>query len=74
MPDRHRQQQHCSFLRKVVFALTALMAGMSIAVTPAVAQELPVAPEKKPPGDIPDTQVFITFTSPLGFSLKVPEG
>jgi hypothetical protein len=38
------------------------------------AAELPVKPEKDPPGDIPDNQVFITYTSPLGFSLKAPEG
>jgi hypothetical protein len=31
-------------------------------------------PERNPPGDIPDNQVFIDFVSPLGFSLKVPEG
>ncbi|HKN30339.1 MAG TPA: hypothetical protein VJY34_21655 [Roseiarcus sp.] len=27
-----------------------------------------------PPGDIPDNQVFVTYASPLGFSLKTPEG
>jgi len=42
--------------------------------SPALAQEKLVAPEKNPPGDIPDNQVFVTFTSPAGFSLKVPEG
>ncbi len=26
------------------------------------------------PGDIPDTQVFVDYQSPLGFSIKVPEG
>jgi hypothetical protein len=31
-------------------------------------------PEMNPPGDIPDTQVFVTYRSPAGFSLKVPEG
>ena len=41
---------------------------------PAVAQEKPVITEKNPPGDIPDNQVFITYTSPLGFSMRVPEG
>ena len=30
--------------------------------------------EHNPPGDIPDTQVFVTYTSPLGFAIKVPEG
>jgi len=41
---------------------------------PASAAEKPVQPEKNPPGDIPDTQVFIDYTSPEGFTLKVPEG
>ena len=41
---------------------------------PAVAQEKPVITEKNPPGDIPDNQVFITYTSPLGISMRVPEG
>jgi hypothetical protein len=35
--------------------------------------ETPVAPEVSPPGDIPDSQVFITYKSPAGFSIKVPE-
>ncbi|MEO8643366.1 hypothetical protein [Pseudomonas sp.] len=29
--------------------------------------------EKNPPGDIPDSQVFVSYQSPLGLSLKVPE-
>src|SRR6202011_872988 len=33
------------------------------------------AAEKNPPGDIPDDQVFVAYTSPgSGYSLKVPEG
>ena len=55
----------------------ALIAGLGSAnslVLPAFAAEAPVAAEKNPPGDIPDSQVFITYTSPLGFTLKVPEG
>ena len=49
-------------------------AGASAIMVPAYAQETAVAPEKNPPGDIPDDQVFIPYTSPLGFSIKVPEG
>lgn len=30
--------------------------------------------EKNPPGDIPDSQVFVSYPSPLGLLLKVPEG
>jgi hypothetical protein len=46
------------------------------AAAPALAAsaETPVAPEVNPPGDIPDSQVFIVFKSPAGFSIKVPEG
>jgi hypothetical protein len=43
-------------------------------VISAFAAESAVKPEKNPPGDIPDDQVFITYGSPLGYSLQVPEG
>jgi len=36
--------------------------------------EIPVAAEKNPPGDIPDSQAFIDYASSLGFTMKVPEG
>lgn len=59
----------------VVAALLAASAPMVVASTMVVvAAETPVAPEKNPPGDIPDTQVFINYVSKSGFSLKVPEG
>jgi hypothetical protein len=41
---------------------------------PLPAVEQPLKPEKNPPGDIPDNQVFIDYASPLGFGFKVPEG
>ena len=41
---------------------------------PAAKAEQPVAAEKNPPGDIPDNQAFVEYRSPLGFSIKVPEG
>ena len=44
-------------------------------ISEIVASEPPVAPEKNPPGDIPDTQVFVTYSSQSGgYKLKVPEG
>lgn len=55
-----------------VVAIAALASFAS--VVPVMAAEAPVAAEKNPPGDIPDTQVFIVYTSPAGFSMKVPEG
>ena len=42
--------------------------------TPLPARENPLKAEKNPPGDIPDNQVFIDYRSPLGFTIKVPEG
>ena len=54
----------------------ALAASMAVPMTgtPALARETAVAPEKNPPGDIPDSQVFVEYKSPLGFVMKVPEG
>ena len=51
-----------------VFALSSMAPG---SVPSATAQE---QPETNAPGDIPDSQAFITYTSPAGFSIKVPEG
>ncbi|KWA30273.1 hypothetical protein WL27_26280 [Burkholderia multivorans] len=62
-----------SIVATALIALSSLV-GAVWTVSPAIAKELAVAPEANPPGDIPDTQVFVNYTSPLGFSLKVPEG
>lgn len=43
-------------------------------IAPLPVQEQPLAPEKNPPGDIPDSQVFINYHAPLGYYMKVPEG
>ena len=51
-------------------ALSSTLAGATF----ASGTETAVKPEVNPPGDIPDSQVFIRFESPAGFSLKVPEG
>jgi hypothetical protein len=40
----------------------------------ATSGETPVPPEVNPPGDIPDTQAFVEYVSPAGYSIKVPEG
>src|SRR5438128_9462248 len=61
--------------RSLRILLAALCVGsFTPAAGMAIAAEAPVAAEKNPPGDIPDSQVFIDYQSPLGFSLKVPEG
>jgi len=37
--------------------------------------EKPIIPEKNPPGDIPDNQAFVAYTSAIGgYGLEVPEG
>jgi hypothetical protein len=62
----------------LLFAFLALGLGTvtlaPIVASTAIARETAVAPEKNPPGDIPDNQVFVRYKSPLGFSIKVPEG
>jgi hypothetical protein len=55
------------------FAIILCLA-LAGAALPTLAAEQPVAAEKNPPGDIPDTQVFIDYAAPQGFALKVPEG
>ncbi|WP_096451893.1 hypothetical protein [Mesorhizobium sp. 113-1-2] len=72
------------FFRKITRVLPALAVAACLGTTaamlpvlgslPASAAEKPVQPEKNPPGDIPDSQVFIDYISPQGFALKVPEG
>jgi hypothetical protein len=49
--------------------------AQGITTTLASTGESPIAPETNPLGDIPDNQVFITYTASLGnYSLEVPEG
>lgn len=55
-------------------AVLALLGAMALGGASAQAAEKPVTREKNPPGDIPDSQVFVAYHSALGFSLKVPEG
>lgn len=66
--------------RNIVLAILTASLATSF-LSPAFAQsqtlnqrETAVAPEINPPGDIPDNQAFITYTSPQGFSIQVPEG
>jgi len=57
-----------------VLTLAACLASPGPGAIAASAAEKAVPAEKNPPGDIPDTQVFIDYTSPEGFTMKVPEG
>jgi hypothetical protein len=57
-------------------ALSGVLLGTPVvaANSPLTAVEQPLAPERNPPGDVPDDQVFVDYASPLGFAMKVPEG
>ena len=46
---------------------------MSATIHRVAAAETAVAPEKNPPGDIPDSQVFVIYAAEK-YALKVPEG
>ena len=58
----------------ILLAAAAATSAMAPQVALPARAEKAVAPESNPPGDIPDTQVFIMYQSPAGYSLKVPEG
>jgi hypothetical protein len=69
-----RISKHLLFLASVA-AIGGLAPAMADAADkPLPTIEQPLQPERNPPGDIPDNQVFVDYVSPLGFSLKVPEG
>lgn len=68
----HRRLKLGLLLTVLVVALAAMaMAQSGGAIKP---NQKPLPPETHPPGDIPDSQAFITYTSPAGFHLEVPEG
>jgi len=58
----------------ILLASTALVGPLAPLTAVFAHAEKAVAPEKNPPGDIPDTQVFIPYQSAAGYSLQVPEG
>lgn len=67
-----RQHRHPAIL--ALIAAFASVGSPPTMLSTAIAQEKLVAPEKNPPGDIPDDQVFIDYKAPAGFTIKVPEG
>jgi hypothetical protein len=79
VPDLHQETLIMpSFLKttllSVLFVVVPLAAGPLAVSGQAFAAETAVPAEKNPPGDIPDSQVFITYDSKDGYSLQVPEG
>ena len=71
-------------MRSSAFATLVALTASAISVggnsipaeaeTPLPVSEQPLKPERNPPGDIPDNQVFVQFASPLGFAINIPEG
>jgi hypothetical protein len=66
---------------KLLEHLTGLILVSSLTLPLALAQttqpvptQQPIAPEKSPPGDIPDEQLFVPYESPSGFTIEIPEG
>ena len=56
---------------KTIALLIATLSSLALVVP--LRAENAVPPEKNPPGDIPDSQVFVDYSGP-GFTMKVPEG
>lgn len=63
-----------TILTVVLFSAACLGFVLPFASSQALSAEKAVQAEKNPPGDIPDTQVFIDYASTQGFAMKVPEG
>lgn len=59
--------------KATLFALGLCALFQQPFITTAAQAETAVAPEKNPPGDIPDSQVFIAYVG-SSYALKVPEG
>jgi hypothetical protein len=66
---------------KLLHYLTGVILASSLAfslgftqTTGPIATQQPIAPEKSPPGDIPDEQLFVPYESASGFTIDLPEG
>ena len=67
--------RHLTHKTLPVFALALTLAALPFTALPTQAfAETAIAPEKNPPGDIPDTQAFVDYLSKGDYTLKVPEG
>lgn len=63
-----------SYKRLKWLVLVGAVASSTVVMPPVALSEQAVAPEHNPPGDIPDNQVFVRYTSPAGYEVQVPEG
>lgn len=62
-----------AFTTAIAALLTLAALASPIAQASSAHAETAVAPEKNPPGDIPDSQVFVSYAG-AGYVLQVPEG
>ncbi|MGF6776215.1 hypothetical protein [Paraburkholderia sp. GAS334] len=67
-------RQHVLRNSAIALAFAALPCTLQAAEGGVATTGQAATPEKSPPGDIPDSQIFVTYRSPAGFSLQVPEG
>ena len=58
----------------LMMAGSLLSFGLAQTTQPLPTPQQAIVPEVSPPGDIPDNQLFVPYTSPAGFTLDVPEG
>lgn len=69
----HRNTRLRAAALAILFAVSSpFTLGAAAGLAEAAEAVLPA--EKNPPGDIPDSQVFIGYTGPSGIHVKVPEG
>lgn len=61
-------------MRRTTPLVLVLSTLSAIAAAPLPSRQAPLPAMPNPPGDIPDSQAFVTYQSPLGFALKAPEG
>ena len=54
--------------------ITSISAMCVLSTSLLAAAENAIVPEVNPPGDIPDSQVFVKYEGTEGFSIKYPEG
>ncbi len=67
----------CTLVSAALLTVAMTTASLAQQATPAplaTARQSPLPPLVNPPGDIPDSQAFVAYRSPLGFSVQAPEG
>ena len=64
------------FILATLLTVAAPLSATAQPTSPAAlaGRQAPLPPLANPPGDIPDSQAFVAYRSPLGFSVKAPEG